>query len=115
MKFTFREFDVAGDFQPPRTETDRLVPDLSFSGRSVSRCTSSGSRQPMEFLQLIDTRAGLSFPLIKTSVQIRRAAGARRSQFFESLRRRSSDHSRRPGRTGRMPRTESVDQAAADE
>src|SRR5437667_12191800 len=25
MKFTFREFDVAGDFQPPRTETDRLV------------------------------------------------------------------------------------------
>jgi hypothetical protein len=54
----------------------------------------------MEFLQLIDIRDGLSFPLIKTSVQIRRAAarlvGARPSQFFESLRRGSPDHSRRP-------------------
>src|SRR5437667_12191801 len=49
-------------------------PDFSFSGRSVSRCTRRRSRQPMEFLQLIDIRAGLSFPFIKTSVLIRRAA-----------------------------------------
>jgi hypothetical protein len=60
---TFREFGVAADCRPPRTETDRWIASL----RAGSRW-----RQPMEFFSVIDSRAGLSFPLIKTSVQIRR-------------------------------------------